>query len=71
MRGTQETGDQERSWRLIPREPWVPGSHQLLVDPVLEDLAGNPVSRVLDRDLAACAGGPVQAQAVTVPFLPR
>jgi hypothetical protein len=49
----------------------VPESHQLLVDPVLEDLAGNSVSRVFDRDLAASADESVQPQTVTVPFLPR
>jgi hypothetical protein len=71
VQGTQEIGRQERSWQVIPREPWVPGSHQLLVDPVLEDLAGNSVSRVFDRDLTASADEPAQAQTVTVPFLPR
>jgi hypothetical protein len=49
----------------------VPGSHRLLIDPVLEDLAGNSVSRVFDRDLTASGDEPAQAQTVTVPFLPR
>jgi hypothetical protein len=31
---------------------WASGPHQLVVDPVLEDLAGNSVSRVFDRDLS-------------------
>src|ERR1700751_4509734 len=51
---------------VTPREPWVPESHPLFVDPVLEDLAGNSVSRVFDRDLATSADEPVQAQTVTV-----
>jgi hypothetical protein len=55
---TEEIGGQVRSWQLIPREPLVRGSHLLLFDPVLEDLAGNSVSRVVDRFLAACAGRP-------------
>jgi hypothetical protein len=71
VQGTQEIGRQERSWQVIPREPWVPGSHQLLIDPVLEDLAGNSVSRVFDRDLTASDDDPEEAQTVTVPFLPR
>ena len=49
--GVPEIGAEERSWRLVPEEPWAAGQHQLVVDPVLEDLAGNSVSRVFDRDL--------------------
>jgi hypothetical protein len=71
VQGTQEIGRQERSWQVIPREPWAPGSHQLLIDPVLEDLAGNSVSRVFDRDLTASADEPAQAQTVTMPFCPE
>jgi len=50
--GSPEPGPGERSWRLTPGRPWAPGSHRLIADPVLEDLAGNSVSRVFDRDLA-------------------
>lgn len=49
--GTVEVGAEERSWRFWPRAAWAPGSHRLLVDPVLEDVAGNSVRRVFDRDL--------------------
>jgi hypothetical protein len=69
--GVPETGPQERSWRLLPREPWAPGTHQLLVDPVLEDLAGNSVSRVFDRDLARAQDAPQPVVPVAVPFRPR
>lgn len=71
VQGTQEIGGHERSWQVIPREPWVPGSHQLVIDPVLEDVAGNSVSRVFDRDLSASDDEPAPTQTVTVPFLPR
>ena len=47
------------------------GSRQLIVDPVLEDLAGNSVSRVFDRDLTRPKDEPRQARPVTVPFRPR
>jgi hypothetical protein len=49
--GEAQIGPEERSWRVVPEEPWPAGRHQLVVDPVLEDLAGNSVSRVFDRDL--------------------
>ena len=69
--GTSDAGPQERSWRLAPRQAWAPGSHQLLVDPVLEDLAGNSVRRVFDRDLARPEDDPRESRPVTVPFRPR
>ena len=41
----------ERSWTFTPAEPWPPVEHRLVVDTTLEDLAGNSVARVFDRDL--------------------
>ena len=69
--GTREVGPEERSWRLAPREAWAPGSHLLVVDPVLEDVAGNSVSRVFDRDLTRSEDQPREARPVTVTFRPR
>jgi hypothetical protein len=68
--GTQQVGSQERSWRLAPRTAWAPGAHQLFVDPVLEDLAGNSVSRVFDRDLTRSDDDPIPARPVMVTFQP-
>ena len=69
--GTARIGPQERSWQLAPGQVWAPGPHQLIVDPILEDLAGNSVSRVFDRDLARPEDQPRQARPVTLPFHPR
>ncbi len=69
--GLLEPGPQERSWWLDPRRPWAPGPHQLIVDPVLEDLAGNSVSHVFDRDLARPDDNPRPSRPVTVSFKPR
>jgi hypothetical protein len=68
--GTPQVGPEERSWRLSPQEPWGPGPHQLVVDAVLEDVAGNSVSRVFDRDLTRAEDRPRQARRVTVGFRP-
>ena len=51
VQGAVEVGPGGRSWHFTPSAPWAPGSHRLVVDPVLEDLAGNSVARVFDRDL--------------------
>jgi hypothetical protein len=71
VEGTPEAGPEERSWRLSPRAPWAPGSHQLVVDPILEDLAGNSVSRVFDRDLTSADDQPREARPLTFTFRPR
>lgn len=66
--GTAQMGPQDRSWRLVPRAAWAAGAHRLVVDPVLEDLAGNSVSRVFDRDLGRPEDDPRSAGFVTVAF---
>jgi hypothetical protein len=43
----------DRGWRFGPDAPWAPAEYALRVDPRLEDLAGNSVSRVFDRDLTS------------------
>jgi hypothetical protein len=41
----------EQSWSFVPDGPWTPGPNRILIDPVLEDIAGNSVVRIFDRDL--------------------
>ena len=68
--GTARIGPGEQSWQLAPSRAWAPRFHQLIVDPVLEDLAGNSVSRVFDRDLTRPEDEPRQARPVTIVFRP-
>ena len=49
--GQGEVGPEERSWRFRPESPWQQGHYFLVCEPSLEDLAGNSVSRVFDRDI--------------------
>jgi hypothetical protein len=56
--------DDDQGWTFVPADRWTPGAHALVVDPALEDLAGNSVRRVFDRELAhpddeRLADGPV------------
>jgi hypothetical protein len=71
IRGIPRIGPEERAWQLVPTEPWAPIVHRLVIDPVLEDLAGNSVSRVFDRDLSRPEDAPREARPVTVTFRPR
>jgi hypothetical protein len=67
--GTTEVVAGERSWSFAPNGPWAPGQHRLLIDPVLEDIAGNSMVRVFDRDLNRPDHEPVKAGPVSVPFV--
>ncbi|MCW5963441.1 MAG: hypothetical protein KIT83_05335, partial [Bryobacterales bacterium] len=40
----------ESRWLFVPDTPWTPGDHILVVDTILEDLAGNKVGRPFDVD---------------------
>jgi hypothetical protein len=71
VNGVVERGAGDQSWQLVPRQAWAPGPHQLIVDPVLEDVAGNSVRRVFDRDLAHPGDDPRDIQQVILPFHPR
>jgi hypothetical protein len=68
--GPAQTGPGERSWQLAPGRAWAAAAHRLVVEPVLEDLAGNSVSRVFDRDLARPEDEPRPAGPVTIVFHP-
>jgi hypothetical protein len=68
--GEVEIGPEERWWRLTPARPWTAGPHRIVVDPVLEDLAGNSVVRPFDRDLTRPAEPPRSAEPVVLPFRP-
>jgi hypothetical protein len=59
----------EGLWRFVPDEPWTSGRKHLLIDPVLEDIAGNSVLRVFDRDLYRPEHDPDARGGVSVPFV--
>ncbi len=63
-------GSEERSWTFTPASLWLDAPHRLVVDPVLEDLAGNSVRRVFDRDLTSADDAPRDGGPVELPFRP-
>ena len=58
----------EQGWRFAPQAPWAPGRHAVIVDPRLEDLAGNSVARVFDRDLTRAQDAPGPRSGVAFTF---
>lgn len=49
--GDVEVDEQETIWRFLPQSPWSSGSHSLVVDTTLEDLAGNSLARPFEIDV--------------------
>ncbi len=68
--GQGSVGPGERCWRFAPQSPWEEGQHQVTVDPRLEDLAGNSLIRVFDRDLMRAEDAPIDAERVAIDFTP-
>ena len=66
--GQSFVGSGERCWRFEPRAPWAEGRYTIVVDPRLEDLAGNSLSRVFDRDLTRPEDTPTDARHVAIDF---
>ena len=58
----------EREWSFEPQAPWAPGRHAVIVDPRIEDLAGNSVARVFDRDLTRAQDAPGPRSGVSFNF---
>ena len=68
-RATVDPG--ERSWRFEPQSPWGCGRYVLAVAARLEDLAGNSLMRVFDRDLSRSEDEPRDASRIEVAFTCR
>src|SRR5690242_6983830 len=53
--GHATVGSGETSWSFVPTDAWHAdgSSYQVLIDPRLEDLAGNSLTSLFDADLAA------------------
>ena len=68
--GRVTVADGERSWAFTPAADGATSAYALVVDTTLEDLAGNSVARVFDRELADPAHDPIAAKTVTLEFRP-
>ena len=68
LEGRISTDPEEKSWRFRPLSPWKDGRHLLIVDPRLEDLAGNSLIRVFDRDLTREEDTPADSRLVGIEF---
>jgi hypothetical protein len=69
--GRGEVVQGEAAWSFTPDSAWEPGPYELTVDPLLEDLAGNSITRVFDRELARADHDPEVADRFTRAFVIR
>ena len=68
LAGRGSVGSDERSWCFRPELPWAVGQHQVVIDPSLEDLAGNSLLRVFDRDIMNIANDPNNVKRFALDF---
>ncbi|MCA9124356.1 MAG: hypothetical protein H6822_09260 [Planctomycetaceae bacterium] len=68
LAGRVVVGKDEAEWSFIPESAWLERDYQVVVNPLLEDLAGNTPERVFDTDLNA---PPAPAPVLILPFQAR
>jgi hypothetical protein len=69
--GEVESGEGEMTWTFTPGVRWRQQPYELRVDPRLEDLAGNSLTRVFDRDLSRPEDAPLSLSLPAIDFRPR
>ena len=68
LAGRGSTGSGEGTWMFQPQSPWEQARYLVMVDPRLEDLAGNSLIRVFDRDLTRAEDAPGDARQIAIDF---
>jgi hypothetical protein len=59
---------QETRWSFTPRDPWTAGAYRLVVQPILEDLAGNRIGRAFEVDRFDRVDPKPEPDAIALPF---
>lgn len=62
LSGKVEVASREAEWLFYPEDPWKPGDYQVRIEARLEDLAGNNLNRLFDRDLESGEGEPLDSE---------
>jgi hypothetical protein len=69
VRGQASLDVGDRVWRFTPASPWERGDYVLRAGGELEDIAGNSIRRVFDRDLELPEHRPLDLDSVNVPIV--
>ena len=68
VQGTIDTINGETQWLFTPTSPWQQGQYQLVVDTLLEDVAGNSLRRPFDADLQNMTSDPNIGDSIELTF---
>jgi hypothetical protein len=71
VNGTVAIDRHETEWRFTPRQAWASGTYQLVVDTVLEDLAGNHIGQLFDIDMSVNRRPQLTPPTIEIPFQVR
>ena len=66
--GATAVAPSDQTWHFTPNNTWRPATYTLKVASHLEDLAGNSVARVFDRDLTRLEDTPFDGDSVRIEF---
>lgn len=68
LEGKVAVSNEERLWAFEPKNAWKAGVYQLVIDTVLEDLAGNHVGEAFEVDQLTPIEKKVDVRSVQLPF---
>ncbi|MCS6978169.1 MAG: hypothetical protein NZM31_14340, partial [Gemmatales bacterium] len=68
LAGQVHVSDHERRWQFTPEKPWASGEYSLVVETILEDLAGNNLKKPFEVDLLQPFDRAAVAETVSLPF---
>jgi len=68
VEGRIEIDQEETRWRFTPAAAWTSGNHSLVIDVVLEDLAGNSIERPFEVDVVRPVERAATSRTVRLPF---
>ncbi|MSU21729.1 MAG: hypothetical protein EXS30_10080 [Pedosphaera sp.] len=68
INGRLETRADDKRWVFTPLKPWKLGTHQLVAQTVLEDLAGNSLGRPFEVDIFEKVDRQLEIRTVSLPF---
>ena len=66
--GEVSVGDGERRWTFAPNEPWRSGRYEIVIQPTIEDLAGNNIGKPFEVDLQSGGEGRPELPPVRLPL---
>jgi hypothetical protein len=66
--GEIKTTHHETHWHFTPETPWSSGAHTIHTNPILEDLAGNQLTRLFDVDMEKQPSKTTSITTITLPF---